>query len=80
MILADLHGVTSRVRRVKPLTGREIERNRKLQDSPTTVMGQHHGQVRVIFYVRDDVNLKVKPLARGDKDLPSVSFEIGVGH
>ena len=40
---------------------------------------QTHGQARIPLYVRDDINLKVKPLARENTDLPSVSWEIGVG-
>ena len=40
---------------------------------------QHHGQARVLLYVRDDINLKVRPLTRENADLPSVSCEIGVG-
>jgi hypothetical protein len=41
LIEADLHGVTSRVRRVKPITRNEIEeslKNRKLQNNPATIM------------------------------------------
>ena len=81
LIEADLHGVTSRVRRVKPLTGREIEKNLKIENYKIILpqSWQHHGQARVLLYVRDDINLKVKPLARGNTDLPSISCEIGVG-
>ena len=81
LIEADLHGATSRVRRVKPLTGKEIEKNLKIENYKIILpqSWQHHGQARVLLYVRDDINLKVKPLARGDTDLPSVSCEIGVG-
>ena len=31
------------------------------------------------YSMRDDISLKVKPLARENTDLPSVSCEIGVG-
>ena len=81
MIEADLHGVTSRFRRLKPLTGREIEKNLKIENYKIILpqSWQHYGKARVLLYVKDDINLKVKPLARGDTDLPSVSCEIGVG-
>ena len=40
---------------------------------------QVHGQARALLYVREDINLKVRTLARENTDLPSVSCEIGVG-
>ena len=81
LIEADLHGVTSRVRRVKPITGKEIEESLKIENYKIILpqSWQVHGQARVILYVREDINLKVRPLARENSDLPSVSCEIGVG-
>ena len=81
LIEADLHGITSRVKRIKPITSREIEENLKVENYKTLLpqSWQAHGQARILLYVRDDINLKVKPLTRSDTDLPSVSCEIGVG-
>ena len=81
LIEADLHGVTSRVRRIKPITRRKIEENLKVENYKTLLpqSWQVHGQARVLLYVRDDINLKVKPLARENTYLPSLSCEIGVG-
>ena len=62
LIEADLHGVTSRVRRIKPITSREIEENLKVENYKTLLprSWQAHGQARILLYVRDDINLKVK--------------------
>ena len=81
LIEADLHGITSRVKRIKPITSREIEENLKVENYKTLLpqSWQAHGQARILLYVRDDISLKVKPLTRSDTDLPSVSCEIGVG-
>ena len=81
LIEADLHGVTSRVRRVKPITGKEIEESLKIENYKIILpqSWQVHGQARVVLYVREDINLKVRPLARENSDLPSVSCEIWVG-
>ena len=67
--------------RLKPLTDKEIEKNLKIENYKIILpqSWQHHGQARVLLYVREDINLKVKPLARGNTDLPSISCEIGVG-
>ena len=80
-IEADLHGIISRVKRIKPMTSREIEENLKVENYKTLLQKswQAHGQARILLYVRDDISLKVKPLTRSDTDLPSVACEIGVG-
>jgi hypothetical protein len=81
IIEADLHGVPLRVRRAKPITSKEIENTLKIENNKRILpkSWQVHGQAGVLLYVRDDINLKVKPLAREDTYLPSVSCEIGVG-
>ena len=63
------------------MASREIEENLKVENYKTLLpkSWQSHGQARILLYVRDDISLKVKPLTRGDTDLPSVSWEIGVG-
>ena len=79
LIEADLHGMTSRIRRVNPITGKKIEENLKVENYRIVLpqSWQAHGQARVLLYVREDINLKVKPLAREKTDLPSVFCEIG---
>ena len=81
LIEANLNGVTSRVMRAAPITSREIEENLKVENYKTLLpqSWQVHGQARILLYVRDDINLKVKPLARENTYLPSVPCEIGVG-
>ena len=81
LIEADLHGITSRIRRVNPITGKKIEENLEIENYRIVLplSWQAHGQARVLLYVREDITLKVKPLARENTDLPSVSCEIGVG-
>ena len=81
LIEADLHGMTSRIRRVNPITSKKIEENLKVENYKIILpqSRQAHGQARVLLYIRENINLKVKPLARENTDLPSVSCEIGVG-
>ena len=81
LIEADLHGMTSRIRRVNPITAKKIEENLKVENYRIVLpqSWQAPGQARILLYVREDLNLKVKPLARENADLPSVSCEIGVG-
>ena len=38
-----------------------------------------HGQARIIMYVREGVNVKIKPISQNDSDLPSISCEIRLG-
>ena len=81
LIEADLHGMTSRIRRVNPITTKKIEENLKVENYRIFLpqSWQVHGQARILLYVREDLNINIKPLARENTDLPSVSCEIGVG-
>ena len=64
-----------------PITGNKMEENLKDENYRIVLpqSWQAHGQARILLYVREDINLKVKPLARENTDLPSVSCEKGVG-
>ena len=66
LIESDLHGVTSRVRRVNPITAKKVEESLKVENYRIVLpqSWQAHGQARILLYVREDLNLKVKPLAR----------------
>ena len=52
LIEADLHGITSRVKRIKPITSREIEENLKVENYKTLLpqSWQAHGQARILLY------------------------------
>ena len=50
MIEADLHGVTSRIRRVNPITAKKIEKNLKVENYRIVLpqSWQAHGQARIL--------------------------------
>ena len=81
LVEADLHGVVSRVKRSQPLTLSDI--NSKLRIPNYSIIlpqtWHHHGQARLLLYVREGVQVKLKTLCRRDTDLPSLSCEIGLG-
>ena len=81
IIESDLHGPQSRVSRKNPLTSHEIQE--KLQiDGYSILLPQSwyaHHQARLIVFVKDGVQLKERKLDPSDSDLPSMSFEFGLG-
>jgi hypothetical protein len=78
LIEADLLGITSR--RVKHITSKEIEENLKIENYKIILpqSWQVHGQARVILYVTEDINLKVRPLARENSDQGRIKISLRV--
>ena len=54
LVETDLHGITSRKRRVNPITGNNIEENLKVENYRIVLpqSWQTHGQARILLYVR----------------------------
>ena len=81
LVEADLHGLVSRVKRSKPVTQEDINYQLRVENY-SIILPQtwhYHGQARIILFVREGVQVKVKNLCRRDTNLPSLSCEIGLG-
>ena len=81
IIEADFHGVASRYKRQKPLTTKDIHEQMQIPGYkiflPKTWC--EHGQARIIVFARDELNIKEKIIGRQNCDLPTITFEIGLG-
>ena len=78
---ADIHGHNSRVNRQKTYEIDEIKDKLKIEgysiETPAT--WNAHDQARLIVFVSDDIKAKKLEVSENDNDLPSLSFEIGLG-
>ena len=54
LVEADLHGMTSRKRRVSPITSKKVEKCLKVENYRIVLpqSWQAHGQARILLYVR----------------------------
>ena len=81
VVESDLHSQNSRIRRRKPLNKDEI--NRILEIPGFRIIlpksWEVHGQARVLVYVKEDLQVKIRDEGQAFSDLPTVSLEIGFG-
>ena len=80
-VIIDLHGLQSRISRRHPLSTKEVHEKLTI-DGYSILLPQSwyiHHQARLIVFVKDGIQLKEKKLGAGDCDLPSMSFELGLG-
>ena len=81
LIEADLHGPSSRYKRVNPLSTNDIKKNLEIPGYKIFLPNSWniHGQARILVYAKEE--LKVSELKSGNQvsDLPSITFEISLG-
>ena len=81
IVESDLHGVNSRVKRSNPVNTKEILDNLHVDGYSIKLPSSwySHGQARIILYVKEGINIKMRKLNNQDSDLPTLSCEIGLG-
>ena len=81
VIESDLHGSSSRVKRAKPLTTNDLLENLHIEgyEIKLPLSWQAYGQARILLYVKENVNVKMRVISKQDSDLQSISCEIGLG-
>ena len=81
LVESDLHGPQSRIRRRNPITESQIRSSLKIEGYRIILpqSWEVHGQARVILYVKEEIKIKVIPLARELTDLPCITCQIGTG-
>ena len=81
VIESDLHSLSSRVKRAKPISTKEIIQNLHIEGYAIKLplSWKVHGQARILLYVKVNIKVKLKEISRQDSDLPSLSCEIGLG-
>ena len=81
IIESDLHGPNSRANRRTTFTTDEIQEKLKIDGYsiyfPNT--WEAHHQARLVVYINNEIKVKVKDLAVENNDLPTITFEIGLG-
>ena len=81
VIESDLHGPGSRIKRSNPLSTNDIENNLRI-DGYSIKLPQSwyaHDQARILVYIKEGIKVKERKLNSTDSDLPSLSFELGLG-
>ena len=80
IIESNIHASYSRIKRKTSFNTNEVHSKLYIEgykiELPDT--WSHHGQARLLVYVRDDVNYKRQKM-NNDTDLPNVTLEIGLG-
>ena len=78
---ADLHSVTSRIRRRRPLTTTEIINQLDIPGYKIylPMSWYKHGQARVLVYAKEELKVKERILGVQLSDLPMLIFEIAFG-
>ena len=81
VVECDLHSVSSRVRRAQPLSTKDVIEKLHVEGYviKLPLSWKVHGQARILLYVRENLNVKIRELSRQDSDLPSISCEIAIG-
>ena len=81
LVETDLHSTMSRHRRSVTLTGNDI---RSVFGIPgytiyLPLTWKHHGQTRILVYVKEELKISEKQLEVCLTDLPIITFEISMG-
>ena len=81
LIEADLHNSVSRIKRSNPITTAEIH---KILEIPGYRIflprsWETHGQARILVYAKNELQVTEKNVGVQNSDLPTISFEIGLG-
>ena len=81
LVESDLHSQISRYRRRHPLNTQDIHNSLAIPGYQIVLpmSWQAHGQARVIMFVKDDINLKIRDIGAQNSDLPTISCEISLG-
>ena len=81
LVESDLHGPQSRIKRRNPIKESQLRSSLKIEGY-RIILPQSwavHGQARVILYVKEEMKIKMIPLARELTDLPCITCQIGTG-
>ena len=81
LVEADLHSSTSRYKRLQPLTTKDIHENLEIPGYRILLPRAWgaHGQARVMVYARNELKVTEVDIGRQNSDLPTITFEIGLG-
>jgi hypothetical protein len=81
LVESDLHSFTSRYSRRHPLSTTEVQKALKVPGYKIVLpkSWQVHGQARVIVYVKEEINLKIRDIGANNSDLPTITCEIDMG-
>ena len=81
LVECDLHSKFSRVKRCNPTSTESLMVNLHIGGYilKLPMSWYSHGQARIIMYVKEGVNIRIKPMSQNDCDLPSISCEIKLG-
>ena len=81
IIESDLNGVGSRFKRTSPLSTQDIHQKLHIEGYYIILpmSWQTHAQARIFSYIKDGIQVKERKLNQEDSDLPSISFEMGLG-
>ena len=80
LVEADLHGITSRYKRLNPLTTKDIDDNLGISGYKIFLpkSWQVHGQARIMVIAKEELQVKIRDFGRQNSDLPSLTCEIGL--
>ena len=81
LIESDLHSISSRIKRVNPLTTTDILKKLDIPGYKIYLpqSWKQHGQARILVYAREDLNVKEWVVGNQSNDLPTISFLIALG-
>ena len=81
IIESDIHGLNSRANRRTTFTTEEIHEKLKIDGYSIHLPDtwEAHHQARLIVYIKDEIKVKTKVLPVENNDLPTITFEIGLG-
>ena len=81
VIESDIHGPNSRIKRSATFTTDEIHDKLKIEGYSIYLPDtwKEHNQARLIVYISDLISVKVKDISLENKDLPTITFEVGFG-
>ena len=81
LVEADLHGSASRYRRLHPLSTSDIHEHLAVPGYKILLplSWSVHGQARVIVYAKNELKVKERDIGRQNSDIPTISYEIGLG-
>ena len=81
LVESDLHSIISRYSRRHPLNTNDVHNTLVIPGFKIILpkSWQAHGQARVIMFVKDDINLKIRDIGAPNADLPTISCEISLG-
>ena len=81
LVESDLHGLTSRQKKLHPLTTKEINQTLEIPGYKIILpkSWQVHGQARVLVIAKEELQVKIRDTGIQNSDLPTITCEISLG-